>query len=261
MTADPYEPEDSDIEEEDIPAIDEGMLAHEVDFEEGMNPFPLLCIILGVLCLVAFLCQLAGGVLTDLDKLVSMGALSAQHVFQGEVWRMVSAGFLHGSADHIIGNLIILIILGMGCEHAFGRGQTLFLYVVAMLCGSLASLMGGRVSVGASGAIFGLAGGLVALFMRHRNELIVRDHRIGFVLIIWAGYQFFIGIFTPAVDNLCHVGGFISGFLVGLLLQPAVLRDRALIGRHTATLTMVAFSCLVLLSAGIFFVPRLIAAL
>ena len=91
MTADPYEPEESDIEEEDIPAIDEGMLAHEVDFEEGMNPFPLLCIILGVLCLAAFLCQLAGGVLTDLDKLVSMGALSAQHVFQGEVWRMVSA--------------------------------------------------------------------------------------------------------------------------------------------------------------------------
>lgn len=247
-------------EEEEILSIHEGMMAREVDFEEGMNPFPLISTILAVLCIVAFISQVVGGTLTDLDKLVAMGALSDKHVFQGEFWRLVSAGFLHGSPDHIFGNLVVLIILGMGCEHAFGRGQTLFLYVIAMLSGSLASLMGGRISVGASGAIFGLVGGLIALFVRHRNQLIVRDHRIGFVLVIWAGYQFLIGVFNPAIDNLCHLGGFFAGLFLGFVLQPAVLRDRALIARHPATLVMIAISCLILGVAGVFFVPRLLAA-
>lgn len=237
------------------------MISREVDFEEGMSPFPVISVLLGAACILAFICQYAGGALNDLGKIVEVGALSAPHVLRGELWRVVSAGFLHGSADHIIGNLMILYILGMGCEHAFGRGQMLFLYVTAMLSGSLFSLIGGRVSVGASGAIFGLVGAIITLFMRHRRELIVRDHRIGFVLLVWAGYQFLIGMLSPAVDNLCHLGGFLAGLALGMLLQPAVIRDRREVARHPATIIMILFACCTLLGSGVFFIPRLLAAL
>ncbi|MCA9099327.1 MAG: rhomboid family intramembrane serine protease, partial [Planctomycetaceae bacterium] len=162
------------LSDEEIPTIDEEMISREVDFEEGMNPVPIVSILLGVACLIVFFFQIVGGTLTDLDKLIAIGALSSKHVLQGEIWRVISAGFLHGSPDHIFGNLVVLYILGMGCEHAFGRGQTLFLYVAAMIVGSLFSLTGGRVSVGASGAIFGLMGGMISLFMRHRSQLVVR---------------------------------------------------------------------------------------
>lgn len=246
-------------DDEEIPTIDEEMISREVDFEEGMNPFPVVSVILGAGCAAAFVCQVAGNGLEDLKRIVEMGALSAEHVVQGEVWRMISAGFLHGSLDHILGNLIVLYILGMGCEHAFGRGQMLFLYVVAMISGSLFSLTGGRVSVGASGAIFGLVGGLVALFMRHRSQLVVRDHRIGLVLLVWAGYQFLIGTLSPAVDNLCHLGGFVAGFGIGFLLQPALLMDRRAVAGMIVTQCMVGFSCTVLLISAFFFVPRLIS--
>ena len=75
----------------------------------------------------------------------------------GEYWRLMSATLLHGSLDHLVGNAIALFILGMVCEHAFGRGQFVVLYVASGLAGSLVSLMTSPgPSVGASGAISGV---------------------------------------------------------------------------------------------------------
>src|SRR5439155_11436932 len=84
---------------------------------------------------------------------------------RGEYWRLMSATLLHGSLDHLVGNAIALFILGMVCEHAFGRGQLVVLYVASGLTGSLASLMTSPgPSVGASGAIFGLQSAAIVLF-------------------------------------------------------------------------------------------------
>jgi rhomboid protease GluP len=92
------------------------------------------------------------------------------------------------------------------------------------VAGSLASLaLGPGPSVGASGAIFGLQGAAIVLFRRHRERLLVRDRRIGLVLLAWAIYSIANGFVTPWVDNGAHLGGVVAGALVGRSLHPVVL--------------------------------------
>jgi rhomboid protease GluP len=145
--------------------------------------------------------------------------MNGAKVHAGELWRMGSAMFLHGSPDHLLGNLIILYILGMACEHAFGWSQFLVLYVFAGLTGSAFSMIDGRTSVGASGAVFGAAGGLIAFFARHHSAFRLRDARVASVLVVWAIYQFGLGLLNPFIDNWAHLGGLLGGLLVGLLMN------------------------------------------
>jgi rhomboid protease GluP len=240
-------------------AIDPSMLHPEVDFEKGIRVFPPVSVALMVACAAAFVAQVAGGALDSVDRLVEVGALDPASVARGEVWRLVSAMFLHGGADHLIGNLMMLVVLGMACEHAYGRGQFLALYVFAGVTGSLFSLTAGRVSVGASGAIFGLGGAIVVFFWRHRHQLHLRDKRIGVVLGIWAAYQIALGALTPGVDNLAHLGGLLGGAALGLVLQPALLIGRAEAAAHPVARAGLISALFCLAATAFFFVPRLLA--
>src|SRR5216110_1904923 len=136
----------------------------------------------------------------------------------------MSATLLHGSLDHLDGNAIALFILGMVCEHAFGRGQLVVLYVASGLTGSLASLMTSPgPSVGASGAIFGLQGAAIVLFRAQRDRLLLRDRRVGLVLLLWALFTIAGGLMEPYIDNGAHIGGALGGALVARGLHPVVL--------------------------------------
>ncbi len=252
------EPREFDHDDEPL-VISQRMLHFEkVDFEKGMNPFPVVSVVVMVLCLFAFFGEVKHGALEDLDRMIAVGALNRDEVKRGEAWRLVSAMFLHGSVDHLLGNLLVLYILGIGCEHGFGRGQFIVLYVAAGIVGSLFSLTAGHTSVGASGAIFGLCGALVTFFWRHREKLHVRDKRIGVVLVIWAAYQMLLGELTPGVDNLAHLGGFLGGAVLGLVLQPALLVGRSAVARHPATLLSLIAAIFCLIYTAAFFIPRLV---
>jgi rhomboid protease GluP len=155
---------------------------------------------------------------------VAAGALEASAVAAGQYWRLLSATFLHGGLDHLVGNLIALYILGLLCERAFGRHQFFVLYVLSGLAGSLLSVLGNPgPSVGASGAIFGLQGAAIVLVRRHRERLLLRDRRIGVVLAVWAVYAVVTGLLTPYVDNAAHIGGALGGALLAYRLYPVVL--------------------------------------
>jgi len=78
-------------------------------------------------------------------------------------------------------------------------------------------------SVGASGAIFGLQGAAIVLLRRERDRLLVRDRRVGFVLLIWAIYTIAGGLTDPFIDNGAHIGGALGGALIALRLRPVVL--------------------------------------
>ncbi len=78
-------------------------------------------------------------------------------------------------------------------------------------------------SVGASGAIFGLQGAAIVLFRLHRDRLLVRDRRVGVVLIVWALYTIAGGIMEPFIDNGAHIGGALGGALIARYLHPVVL--------------------------------------
>lgn len=195
-----------------------------IDFERGIGHAPLFTLAMIGALIGMFVWELAIGALDSETAIVQAGALSRPEVMAGEVWRLVTATFLHGGFDHLIGNCLILYVLGMACEHAFGAPRTIVIYAVSGLAGSLLSLsLTQGPSVGASGAIFGLAAAIIVFFYRYQHVFFVRDKRVGFVLLVWAIYSVVTGFLTPGIDNFAHIGGFTGGTVMGALLPR---RDR-----------------------------------
>ena len=129
--------------------------------------------------------------------------------------------FLHGGPDHLIGNMIVLYVVGIALEHAVGPVSTAWIYLAAGLSGSLLSMaMSPGPSVGASGAIFGVSGAVIVILVRFRDRYHLRDKRISVVLGFWAAYQLAIGFMMPFVDNFAHLGGLVGGAMAALLARP-----------------------------------------
>jgi rhomboid protease GluP len=197
-----------------------------IEFEKGMSWAPPATLVLIGLYVVTFIWQVATGALASQEAILAAGALDGGAVARGEVWRLVSATFLHGGIEHLFGNAIMFYIVGIGLEHALGTRQMLWVYSVAGLGGSvLSALLTDGPSVGASGAIFGVMTGLVAVLHRHRARIMLRDRRIALVLALLAGWQLFQGAFTPYVDNWAHLGGAMAGFWLAWKLEPAMLEE------------------------------------
>jgi rhomboid protease GluP len=211
------------------PEIADGRL----DFEKDMSLSPALTISLMLANVAVFALLIFTGALADEQAIIRAGALSRPHVLGSypatspELWRLISSIFLHGGFDHLFGNCVALYILGMACEHAYGRGRFLLLYGLAGLGASVLSLcLNPGPSVGASGAIFGLMGAAIVFFRRHGKHFYVRDNRIGIVLIVWALYSIVTALGVPYIDNGAHVGGLLTGALVAMFVRPGIL-DRA----------------------------------
>lgn len=109
--------------------------------------------------------------------------------------------FLHGGLDHLVGNCIGLYIVGIAAEHAWGLAGTAMIYFGAGLLGAVTSVaLHPGPSVGASGAIFGLLGGMIVFFWKYGSDFHVRDKRVGNVLLIWAAYS--LGMAYFAISRL-----------------------------------------------------------
>lgn len=198
-----------------------------VDFEQGMGYAPPATLTLIIALGAIFAWQVDAGVLASQQSLIAAGALVRERVMQGEWWRLLSATALHGSAEHLIGNVVSLYILGMACEHAYGTRTALLLYFASGVSGSLLSAaMGPGPSVGASGAIFGLMGAVMVLFWKHHTELLVRDKRIGVVIAVWAVFTIVTGLTVPMIDNAAHVGGLLGGMAAAWMVRPRILSRR-----------------------------------
>jgi rhomboid protease GluP len=227
------------------------VIRRRVDFERRMRRLPPLTLVVVVILAAIFMAEVALEVLDSSEALLLVGALSRDAVLAGEWWRLVTAIFLHGGVDHLAGNAVALFVLGMVCEHAFGRTQFAFLFLVAGMAGSVLSMLtSAGPSVGASGAIFGLQGAAIMLFLRHRARLLVRDRRIAIVLTVWAVYAIVQGVLTPYVDNGAHIGGLAAGMLLARRLHPVVIdppspAEQALIRREGL------FTALVLVAAAL----------
>lgn len=237
------------------------MLDERIDFERGMPYFPRVAAVIIVLNLVVFGVEAARGALGDPEALVLLGAKETAAVAAGEWWRLASCMFLHGSAGHVIGNMLGLYVVAMGCEHAFGRPLSLLAYVVGGVAGSLCSCLLPTVSVGASGAVFGLMGALSTALLRHRDKLGMRDKRVGAVLAIWAVYSLANGAISPVTDNLGHAGGLLGGIAFALCVRPRLIlsagerakQDRMALVGLTPVVLFLAYS-------AAFFVPALMSS-
>jgi membrane associated rhomboid family serine protease len=145
----------------------------------------------------------------------------------GEWWRVVSGAFLHGSIPHIAFNMFALYQVGNLIEALFGRVRFALLYTIALL-GSAAAVLWfnfEQPTLGASGAIFGLFGALVAVGLRLGKRGRALIGQVVPVVAINLVFTFAV----PGISAAGHVGGLITGFLAGLVLfmLPSQHRERA----------------------------------
>jgi|SRR5215467_1788382 len=194
------------------------------------SAFSLTQILFGANVAVFLAMALASGSVFEFSGqvIVHYGANFGPYTLSGEWWRLVTYMFLHGGIMHIAFNMWCLWDLGQLCESLYGRWTFLAIYFITGIGGGLASIAWnpGVLSVGASGAIFGLAGALVASFYLGEFSLpriaISGTLRslvffIGFNVLFGAGLNIFAGS-SGGIDNACHVGGLVSGMALGALI-------------------------------------------
>ena len=151
--------------------------------------------------------------------LLDMGALVPVLVAHGQWWRLITAMFLHLSLLHIAFNAYALWLLGSLVEPAFGRIRFLLIFLVSGFMGNVASYVFGNGvgGVGASGAVFGLLGALVAYNLRRRSSPLAQAQ------LRWAAMLLVLNAVLAAgirqIDWRAHLGGFVGGLLAGAVLE------------------------------------------
>ena len=173
-----------------------------------------------IACGAVFMLELATGATHNMAVLVYLGAIVHGLLADGEYYRLVTAMFLHGGFLHLFLNMWALYQLGMIFEAMFGSLRFLLTYFAAGIVASVVSsifIPAGVPGVGASGAIFGILGALIIAIKRSPlwrgrewTRALTRQ------LSLWAGINILIGFSVPGIDNAAHIGGFVTGLILGL---------------------------------------------
>ncbi len=183
-------------------------------------------VMLALVATMHLITELSGGS-NDPDVLWQLGAMDGQQIAAGEYWRLLSAMFLHSGWMHFGLNAFGLFVVGQLLEPLYGHSRFTAIYILAGLAGSVTSyafnlsLMPNAIGMGASGALFGVLGALVAFFLSHRNQLGDMGRRSLVGLLLLAGVNLVFGLVTAGVDNYAHIGGFVCGFVLGLAFSPS----------------------------------------
>src|SRR5450432_253582 len=202
---------------------------------QGTIGASLTQVLLGVNVAV-FLLALAFPVIDDL------GVNYGPYTLAGQWWRLATYMFLHGGFLHIAFNMWCLWDLGALCESLYGRATFAAVYLITGVAGGVASV-GWRplgATVGASGAIFGLAGALVASFYLGefslpRDAIRATLKRLAFFVVI----NVVLSGVIPGVDNACHIGGLLGGMILSALIA-VVAPGRDQVAQRVGVITLVA---------------------
>lgn len=184
----------------------------------------LTYLLVGIIVLVQLGAVASGGNATGSEfggtTLIEDGAVSRPAVADGEVWRVLTAGFLHAGLLHLAFNGFALWVLGSMLEPAIGRLRFAIIFFVSLLAGSFGALLmePNALTVGASGAIFGLMAAAI-LIMRNRG---INPMESG--LGLWLGLNLVFTFAIPGISIGGHLGGLAGGALAAVLMFD--LRDR-----------------------------------
>jgi rhomboid protease GluP len=176
----------------------------------------------------------------------------------GQWWRLITSAFVHFGLIHIAFNMWALYQAGGLTERLFGRLPYVLLYLYGALISGLASIWWNpnNVCAGASGAIFAVFGALLAYLLLHRNAFprsVVEP--LSRSTLVFIGYNIFFGLTQKDISNSAHVGGLISGFVIGLILArplDPVRRRRQTWPRLLAGVIAIIAS----VGAGIYAIPK-----
>ena len=175
---------------------------------------PIVTYIIIALCIIMFIAS-GGGY--SLERLILFGANYGEFVKNGEIYRLVACMFLHSGIIHLGLNMYSLFIVGPRIEDFFGKKKFILIYLLSGISASLLSigLNNNIVSIGASGAIFGLFGALIYFANNYRGYIgaIIKSQIIPIVM-----YNLLIGFLIPGIDIYGHIGGLIGGLLTANML-------------------------------------------
>lgn len=158
---------------------------------------------------------LLGMILNLSDTFINLFANYGPLVTEGQYYRLFTSMFIHANLFHILFNMYALYLLGSQAEGFFGKGKFLVIYILSGISGSLLSILlnQGAVSVGASGAIFGILGAL--LYFGYNNRVYLGNTLIREIVpVILINLAF--GFMMTGVDNFAHIGGLIGGITTAM---------------------------------------------
>lgn len=156
------------------------------------------------------------------SMLINNFALYGPYVRGGDYYRLISSAFLHVSLFHLLVNMYSLYIIGSQIENFFGKTKYIVIYLFSAIMGSLFSMLFTRgVSIGASGAIFGLLGAMLYFGYFYRIYLgnTITSQILPVILI-----NLLIGFSSSSIDNFAHIGGLVGGIIITMALG---VKDKA----------------------------------
>lgn len=190
--------------------------------KRAWNQIPIVTILLVVFNVGVFLVLMCMGDTEDALFMLEHGAMYPELVVQnGEWYRLFTCTFLHFGAAHLANNMLMLVLAGMHLERALGKIKYAMLYILSGLGSSLLSLVWMErsgdiaVSAGASGAVFGIVGALIWVAVRNKGKF---EGLTTKGLLFMAVMCLYYGFTSAGVDNWGHIGGLVSGFVLGILL-------------------------------------------
>ena len=209
---------------------------------------PAAFLVLLAVNVLVFVIQLVKGVdlmRPDVDQLIAWGANKPLLTLNGQPWRLLTSMFLHIGLIHLAANCYMLKVLGPIVEREFGTVRFTLVYLLSGLFGSLASALwtanADKVSAGASGALMGITGACLA----HSLVAYVRDKQ-GFAasllmpLAQTIAINLAFGAMVKGVDNACHVGGLLSGAVIGGIFALTRFEDNGLMRSVVAAIVSIA---------------------
>ena len=162
------------------------------------------------------------GMTEDPEFMLKHGAMYVPYMMEGEQnYRLFTSMFLHFDLDHLMNNMLMLAVIGRNLEFEIGKIKFLIIYfgsgVAGNILSGLADAVTGKfsVSAGASGAVFGIVGALLYVALRNKGQI---GNVSGRGILVMIALSLYVGFTSSGVDNLAHIGGLISGFILAVLL-------------------------------------------
>lgn len=181
--------------------------------------YPVITILLVALNGLLFLGPDLLGVPASLDQVLLGGSVTLWNIENGEYYRVLTAMFLHFDINHLMGNMLILAVLGYRLERILGHIPYLILYLISGVGANMLTFLSYLLqadyhvlSAGASGAIFGVCGGMFAVAMVGREAEGITSSQMLLLILL----TLFSGYLSAEVNNLAHLSGLLFGILLGL---------------------------------------------